>query len=167
MTNAERIRLSIEGKWRRKQVNTCLIAWGAVLAGLLVICLFSALCTGGGLGIAMEIFLILAASFSAVFIPLVLYYVNRLRGLFRDCKAYELYDAVLDHPGTSWVYRGAVYYTVSFVTNDGEQVRMDTMPLWTGSVFADNPLEKYNNKRIDLLYDREGYRVIVLGLHNR
>ena len=165
MTNAERIRQSIEGKWRRKQVKACFISWGAVLAGLLVICLFSALCTGGGIAIAMEIFLILAIAFSAVLVPFVLYYVSRLRGLFRNCEAYELYDAVLNHLGTSWVYRGAVYYTVSFATNDGEQVRMDTMPLWTGSVFADNPLEKYNNKRIDLLYDRAGERIIVLGLH--
>lgn len=165
MTNAERIRQSIEGKWRRKQVKACVISWGAVLAGLLVICLFSALCTGGGIAIAMEIFLILAIAFSAVLVPFVLYCVSRLRGLFRNCEAYELYDAVLNHPGTSWVYRGAVYYTVSFATNDGEQVRMDTMPLWSGSVFADNPLEKYNNKRIDLLYDRAGERIIVLGLH--
>ncbi len=166
MTNRERILTSIEGAWRKKQIRTMLIAWGAVLAGLLLICLFSAFYTGGGLGISFEIFGILTAVFSAVFLPFVLFYVNRWRKLFHDCERYELHDAVLDCPGTSWAYRGAVYYTVSFRRASGETVKLDTMPLWSGAVFADNPLEKYNNKRIDLLYDWEGHRVIVLGLHN-
>ena len=142
-----------------------LITWGAVLGGLLAICLFSALYVGNSLRISVEIFGILAAVFSAVFLPFVLYYIHAWRDLFRDCEDYVLCDAVLDRPGTSWYYRGAVYYTVTVQLPDGRTFRRDTMPLWSGALFADHPLEKYNNKRIDLLYDPHRDRVIVLGLH--
>ena len=53
MTNRERLLCSIESAWRKKQVRTILISWIAVLAGLLLISLFSALSAGGALGISI------------------------------------------------------------------------------------------------------------------
>ena len=72
------------------------------------------------------------------------------------------YEVRLDHTGTSYWYRGAIYYTVTIETKAGYKVSADTKPLWSGGAFASFRLDDYNNKKIEIAYNQNTDEMMVL-----
>lgn len=104
------------------------------------------------------------AVWALCFLPFVLFYLHRYMKLFKNLNDYEIYEVRLDRPGTSYWYRGAIYYTVTFETKAGEKVSKDTKPLWSGGVFASFHLDDYNNKKINVAYNESTDEMMVLGV---
>ena len=107
------------------------------------------------------VFLVVTAIYSLVLLPLAIYPLVQIWLLGKRAERCSVHTVKLDRPGTSHMYRGAVYYTVSF-TDNGEYFVRDTKPLWSSSS-VEFPLDEYNNKEVKILYDREADQVFVLG----
>ena len=161
MVTKEQIKSSMEYKWRLSQCKTYLVIWGVMLVFALI----------GGFGGAMKlnsvqdglfISLVTAAILSTPLLPMAIYPMVQIARLMKRAQGCTIHRVMLDRPATSTMYRGAVYYTVEF-TQDGERFLRDTKPLWSSAPMARFQLGEYNNKQIDILYDRESDQIIVLG----
>ena len=160
MVTKEQIKNSLEYKWRIRQCKTYLIIW-SVMA---VVALMGGAVSFGKLGSAKDglfVFLTVTAIYSLVLLPLAIYPLVQILLLGKRAERCSVHTVKLDRPGTSHMYRGAVYYTVSF-TDNGEHFVRDTKPLWSSNSI-DFPLDEYNNKELKILYDRESDQVFVLG----
>ena len=156
----ERIKNSLEYKWRLRQVRIYLILWGVMLAFALM---GGSVSMGklGSLRDGLFVFFVVTAIYSAVLLPLAIYPLVQIRLFAKRAERCSVHRVMLDRPGTSYMYRGAVYYTVSF-TDNGEDFLRDTKPIWSSNS-VDFPLDAYNNKQVEILYDREWDQVFVLG----
>lgn len=160
MVTKEQIKNSLEYKWRMRQCKTYLVIWGVMAAFALM---------GGAAGFGklgsvqggLFVFLVVTAIYSLVLLPLAIYPLVQIWLLGKRAERCSVHTVKLDRPGTSHMYRGAVYYTVSF-TDNGEYFVRDTKPLWSSSS-VEFPLDEYNNKEVKILYDREADQVFVLG----
>jgi ABC-type transport system involved in multi-copper enzyme maturation permease subunit len=99
--------------------------------------------------------------------PFVIYEIYSYKKLFKDVDMYEICEAKLDKPTTSIMRKGAVYYSLYFQLSDHINVYKDTKPMWSSGIFAQNQLEYYNNKTVEVAYDRENDRLIIIGLKKR
>lgn len=161
MVTKEQIKSSMEYKWRLSQCKTYLVIWGVMLVFALI----------GGFSGAMKmnsakdglfISLVTAGILSMPLLPMAVYPMIQIWRLMKRAQGCTIHRVMLDRPATSTMYRGAVYYTVDF-TQDGERLLRDTKPLWSSAPMAQFQLDEYNNKQIDILYDRECDQVFVLG----
>ena len=160
MVTKEQIKNSLEYKWRMRQCKTYLVIWGVMAA----FALMGGAASFGKLGSVqggLFVFLVVTAIYSLVLLPLAIYPLVQIRLLANRAERCSVHTVKLDRPGTSHMYRGAVYYTVSF-TDNGEYFVRDTKPLWS-SYSVEFPLDEYNNKEVKILYDREADQVFVLG----
>ena len=160
MVTKEQIKNSLEYKWRMRQCKTYLVIWGVMAA----FALMGGAASFGKLGSVqggLFVFLVVTAIYSLVLLPLAIYPLVQIRLLAKRAERCSVHTVKLDRPGTSHMYRGAVYYTVSF-TDNGEYFVRDTKPLWS-SYSVEFPLDEYNNKELKILYDREADQVVVLG----
>ena len=159
MVTKEQIKNSLEYKWRMRQCKTYLVIWGVMAAFALM---------GGAAGFGklgsvqggLFVFLVVTAIYSLVLLPLAIYPLVQIWLLGKRAERCSVHTVKLDRPGTSHMYRGAVYYTVSF-TDNGEHFLRETNPL-RSSYSVEFPLDEYNNKELKILYDREAYQVFVL-----
>ena len=161
MVTKEQIKSSMEYKWRLSQCKTYLVIWGVTLVFAII----------GGFGGAMKlnsvkdglfISLVTTGILSMPLLPMAVYPMIQIGRLMKRAQGCTIHRVMLDRPATSTMYRGAVYYTVEF-TQDGERFLRDTKPLWSSAPMARFQLDEYNNKQIDILYDRESDQIIVLG----
>ena len=160
MVTKEQIKNSLEYKWRMRQCKTYLVIWGVMAA----FALMGGAASFGKLGSVqggLFVFLVVTAIYSLVLLPLAIYPLVQIWLLAKRAERCSVHTVKLDRPGTSHMYRGAVYYTVSF-TDNGEYFVRDTKPLWS-SYSVEFPLDEYNNKELKILYDREADQVFVLG----
>lgn len=160
MVTKEQIKNSMEYKWRLSQCKTYLVIWGVMLVFALI----------GGIGGAIKlnsvndglfISLVTAGFFSMPLLPMAVYPLVQMALLMKRAEKSTIHRVMLDRPATSTMYRGAVYYTVEF-TQDGERFLRDTKPLWSSAPMAQFQLEEYNNKPVNILYNRETDQVFVL-----
>ena len=160
MVTKEQIKNSLEYKWRMRQCKTYLVIWGVMAA----FALMGGAASFGKLGSVqggLFVFLVVTAIYSLVLLPLAIYPLVQIWLLGKRAERCSVHTVKLDRPGTSHMYRGAVYYTVSF-TDNGEYFVRDTKPLWS-SYSVEFPLDEYNNKEVKILYDREADQVFVFG----
>ena len=160
MVTKEQIKNSLEYKWRMRQCKTYLVIWGVMAA----FALMGGAASFGKLGSVqggLFVFLVVTAIYSLVLLPLAIYPLVQIWLLGKRAERCSVHTVKLDRPGTSHMYRGAVYYTVSF-TDNGEYFARDTKPLWSSSS-VEFPLDEYNNKEVKILYDREADQVFVFG----
>ena len=160
MVTKEQIKNSLEYKWRMRQCKTYLVIWGVMAA----FALMGGAASFGKLGSVqggLFVFLVVTAIYSLVLLPLAIYPLVQIWLLGKRAERCSVHTVKLDRPGTSHMYRGAVYYTVSF-TDNGEHFLRETKPLWS-SYSVEFPLDEYNNKELKILYDREADQVFVLG----
>lgn len=160
MVTKEQIKNSLEYKWRMRQCKTYLVIWGVMAA----FALMGGAASFGKLGSVqggLFVFLVVTAIYSIVLLPLAIYPLVQILLLGKRAERCSVHTVKLDRPGTSHMYRGAVYYTVSF-TDNGEHFLRETKPLWS-SFSVEFPLDEYNNKEVKILYDREADQVFVLG----
>ena len=164
MLTNEKIKNSLNAKWHIHNVST----YATVLAIFGGVMLFIAFCSSlmheGGFALAISITGAVFLFFLIGILPFFAYEYYKYKSLFKDIDKYELCDAKLDRPSTSYFVRGAIYYTVAFKTADGETVTADTRAMWSSSPLAQNQLEEYNNKTVTLAYDKENDRLVVIGL---
>ena len=72
-----------------------------------------------------------------------------MRYLLKNYENMQIYEVKLDNISTSYMYRGAVYYTVTI-----NNKKVDTNPIFSSSIFSKYSLNEYNNKTIIGLFDK-------------
>ena len=82
---------------------------------------------------------------------------------FTNSDQYKIYEVTLDSPVTSYFYRGAVYYRVTFEIEGNLKETKDTKPLWSDLFFSPNKLGDYNHKKVKIGYNKETDQLIVIG----
>lgn len=161
MAAKDRIKNSMEYKWRLSQCKTYLAIWGFTLVFALFGGLYGAV-KQNSVNDGLFISLVTAGILSMPLLPMAVYPLVQMALLMKRAEKCTIHRVMLDRPAASTMYRGAVYYTVEF-TQDGERFLRDTKPLWSSAPMARFQLGEYNNKQIDILYDRESDQIIVLG----
>ena len=164
MLTNEKLKSSISAKWHIHNISSYTAVMVIFLGIMLSIASYASLIREENFSYVLHITGIVFLFFLIPILPFIVYEIHKYRSLLKDIEKYELCEAKLDRPSTSSFARGAVYYTVSFTTADGEQITTDTKSMWSSSIFAKNQLEKYNNKTVTLAYDKENNRLIVIEL---
>ena len=162
MITKDIVKSSMEAKWRMNQLKMYIAIPGIFLLFIAFVGVISGL-HHGDFALSFEITGIVMLVFALMFLPFVLFALYKYRALFKNLNDYEIYEVRLDHPGTSYWYRGAIYYTVTIETKAGYRVSMDTKPLWSGGAFASFRLDEYNNKKIKIAYNEQTDKMMVLG----
>lgn len=162
MITKDIVKSSMEAKWRMNQLKMYIAIPGIFLLFIAFVGVISGL-QHGDFALSFEITGIVMLVFALMFLPFVLFALYKYRALFKNLNDYEIYEVRLDHPGTSYWYRGAIYYTVTIETKAGYRVSMDTKPLWSGGAFASFRLDEYNNKKIKIAYNEQTDKMMVLG----
>ena len=160
MGTREQIKNALEYKWRMHQCKSYLVIWGVMLV-LALIGGFSGSVKMQSVQDGLLISSVATAIFSVPLLPMAIYPLVQIRLLMKRAEQCSVHRVKLDRPATSVMYRGAVYYIVEFEDN-GEWLSRDTKPLWSSNSYA-FPLEEYNNKEVDVLYDRDWDQIFVLG----
>ena len=163
MITKEMVKNSMEAKWRKDQIKM----HGVIALFIFIFIFFGVMVSvmeHGDFLIALEVFGIVVLIYAVLFGVFVLYYAYKFFCLFKDLEQYEVYEVFLDKPSTSYLYRGAIYYTVSFETMKGEKITQDTKPFWSSGIFASFQLEDYNGKKIKIAYNANTETMITLGL---
>lgn len=163
MVTKDIIKNSLEAKWRKHQTLFWIAFFSFIFFVAIIIDLM--ICIGDNdfsififaLGIACGIWVLPIISFSG-------FYFYKYKRLFRNLEDYQIYEVMLDKPSTSWNYKGAVYYTISFKIDNGNIITKDTLPIWSSSLMSVASLEDYNNKKIKIAYSDKEDEIIVLGL---
>ena len=162
MITKEIIKKSLDAKWRKRQINV----WLFVLGAYAFVFLFAALIATakhGNFLLSIEISGLCAAVCLPILLPFLGYNLWKYHSLFKDADSYSVYEVMLDKPETSYFYRGAIYYTVSFTDKNGNSIVRDTHPLWSSGIFDPCQLADYNNKRVFVAYNENTDTLIVLG----
>ena len=162
MVTKERIKNSLDAKWRLSQVKIYSIVLGCILGFMLLVALFSG-ATHGNFALSFEVSGICAILFAVIFAPFPFYSWYRYREILRNAEEYQLCSTVLSWPSTSHLYRGAIYYNVELTLENGRTVHTETKPMWTSGAFAQFPLEDYHNKTVAVAYREADDFLVVLG----
>ena len=140
---------SVEYQWRKHQLVLYFYIWLIISIITIFIPLalaitnleYIAVITLSWLGFIIFILIILGA--------LMLYSYSKMRYLLKNYENMQIYEVKLDDIQTSYMYRGAVYYTVT-INNS----KVDTNPIFSSSFFSKHLLEDYNNKTVIGLFDK-------------
>ena len=160
--DAETVKNGIECRWRMRQIKTYGCLFLLIPVFTLVIAMFSA--TGAKLdfddfaetiGWSTGYMLIL---YSIIWLPFVLYNLYRYWQLINNYADYTVHTVVLDKPHTSFLYKNAVYFTVS-VPGHGY---VDTSPIFSDGLFSSFTLDEYAGKTVRVLYDAEKQKVYLI-----
>ena len=166
MITKETIKNSLSARWHLRNLKYFGIMGLIYAVAMFVIAAFSAAEHGDfllSISITGGIFLV----YLLAVLPFVIYEIYGYKKLFKDVDKYEICEAKLDKPSISYWNRGAVYYNLYFQLADYTNVSKDTRAMWSSAPFAQNQLEYYNNKVVEVAYDRESDRLIVIGIKNR
>ncbi|MDE7385069.1 MAG: hypothetical protein K2M84_04855 [Anaeroplasmataceae bacterium] len=160
----------LECRWRIKQVKYYCGILGFLFALSMIFALIAFVVnidkveqTGTVAGICFLTATIFIVTIFCTLLPFIIYSFNDYKKILRLSQNSSLYKVILDHPNTSFSYRGHVYYTVRFMTEDMKSISSDTKAMWS-DFFLAFPMSEYNNKEVEILYNEEYDRVIVLGL---
>lgn len=148
----EDIKNSVEYRWRKTSFCWLLGIWAVIAA----VMLFGVLIIGFDdikyIGLSFQIWGIVTAIYSAIFLPFVVYYGYKMLYILKHYTEFNSYEVMLDNVSTSYAYRGAVYYTVT-INDEGVTRQVSTNAYFSSSIFAKFTLEDYNNKKVIGLYD--------------
>ena len=147
----EDIKNSVEYEWRKSSFYWILGIW-AVIA---VVMLFSILIIGFDdvrIGLGFEAWSIVMGIYSAIYLPFVAYYGYKMLYILNHYTEFNSYEVMLDNVSTSYLYRGAAYYTVT-INYDGTARQVKTNPYFSSGMLSRFTIEDYNNKKVVGLYD--------------
>ena len=148
---------SVEYQWRKHQLVLYFYFWLIIS----IITIFIPLAIGitnleyiavvalSCLGVIIFIFLIFGS--------FMLYSYSKMRYLLKNYENMQIYEVKLDNISTSYMYRGAVYYTVTI-----NNKKVDTNPIFSSSFFSKHLLEDYNNKTVIGLFDESLNKFYVI-----
>jgi len=157
MVTKERIRNSVECKWRREQCITVLIVYAVVS----LFTFLRMLLEGQQDSDWYEDAVLVLAVFGAIMLPFALYPLWKYVWMIWEWDHYRAYEVVLDRPNTSWIYKGAIYYTVRFQDEYGNLIIMNTKPIFSGGMLSRFHLEDFNNQTVTVYYDAKRERLLV------
>ena len=148
---------SVEYQWRKHQLVLYFYFWLIIS----IITIFIPLAIGitnleyiavvalSCLGVIILIFLILGS--------FMLYSYSKMRYLLKNFENMQIYEVKLDNISTSYMYRGAVYYTVTI-----NNKKVDTNPIFSSSFLSKYLLNDYNNKTVIGLFDESLNKFYVI-----
>ena len=148
---------SVEYQWRKHQLVLYFYIWLIIS----IITIFIPLAIGitnleyiavvalSCLGVIIFIFLIFGS--------FMLYSYSKMRYLLKNYENMQIYEAKLDNISTSYMYRGAVYYSVT-INNS----KIDTNPIFSSSFLSKHLLNEYNNKTVIGLFDESLNKFYVI-----
>jgi len=157
MVTKERIQNAIESKWRLEQCVTMLIVYAVVA----MLTFLHMLLEGQHYSDWSETAVLVLVVLAIVMLPFILYPLWKYFWMIWEWGNYKAYEVMLDRPNTSWLYKGAIYYTVRFHDEFGNLVIMDTKPIFSGGMFARFHLDTFNNKTVTVYYDAKRERLLV------
>ena len=148
---------SVEYQWRKHQLVLYFYFWLIIS----IITIFIPLAIGitnleyiavvalSCLGVIIFIFLIFGS--------FMLYSYSKMRYLLKNYENMQIYEVKLDDISTSYMYRGAVYYTVTI-----NNKKVDTNPIFSSSFLSKYLLNDYNNKTVIGLFDESLNKFYVI-----
>lgn len=148
---------SVEYQWRKHQLVLYFYFWLIIS----IITIFIPLAIGitnleyiavvalSCLGVIIFIFLIFGS--------FMLYSYSKMRYLLKNYENMQIYEVKLDDISTSYMYRGAVYYTVTI-----NNKKVDTNPIFSSSFLSKYLLNEYNNKTVIGLFDESLNKFYVI-----
>ena len=148
---------SVEYQWRKHQLVLYFYFWLIIS----IITIFIPLAIGitnleyiavvalSCLGVIIFIFLIFGS--------FMLYSYSKMRYLLKNYENMQIYEVKLDNISTSYMYRGAVYYTVTI-----NNTKVDTNPIFSSSFLSKYLLNDYNNKTVIGLFDESLNKFYVI-----
>ena len=152
---------SVEYQWRKHQLVLYFYFWLIIS----IITIFIPLAIGitnleyiavvalSCLGVIILIFLIFGS--------FMLYSYSKMRYLLKNFENMQIYEVKLDNISTSYMYRGAVYYTVTI-----NNKKVDTNPIFSSSFLSKHLLNDYNNKTVIGLFDESLNKFYVIRKMN-
>ena len=139
---------SVEYQWRKHQLVLYFYIWLIISIISIFIPLTLAITNLEYIVIIMLSWLGFIIFMLLIFGPFMLYSYSKMRYLLKNYENMQIYEVKLDNISTSYMYRGAVYYTVT-INNS----KVDTNPIFSSSFFSKHLLEDYNNKTVIGLFD--------------
>ncbi|MCI6014727.1 MAG: hypothetical protein MRZ09_07055 [Coprobacillus sp.] len=152
---------SVEYQWRKHQLVLYFYFWLIIS----IITIFIPLAIGitnleyiavvalSCLGVIIFIFLIFGS--------FMLYSYSKMRYLLKNYENMQIYEVKLDDISTSYMYRGAVYYTVTI-----NNKKVDTNPIFSSLFLSKHLLNDYNNKTVIGLFDESLNKFYVIRKMN-
>lgn len=150
----EDIKNSVEYRWRKTSFCWLLGIWAVIAMVMLFGTLIMSLDNIKYIGLSFQIWGIVTAIYSAIFLPFVVFYGYKMFYILKHYAEFNSYEVMLDNVSTSYAYRGAVYYTVT-INDEGVTRQVSTNAYFSSSMFAKFTLEDYNNKKVVGLYDSQ------------
>ena len=96
-----------------------------------------------------------------IFGSFMLYSYSKMIYLLKNYENMQIYEVKLDNISTSYMYRGAVYYSVT-INNS----KVDTNPIFSSSFLSKHLLNDYNNKTVIGLFDESLNKFYVIRKMN-
>ena len=158
----ENIKQSVYYQWRMHHIKTYMAIWGVIAVFSLLVTFFVTVGVDSRLRVIAfvdwSVVVVIWGLFLGVF---ALYDYSKARSFVRRYKNFKQHEAVLCNPGTSYWYRGAIYYNV--IIEDGNtSVVARTNACFSGILFSKFKLEDYNNKRVLGLLDPDTERFYIV-----
>ena len=148
------IKNSVEYVWRKTSATWLLGIWAIIELVMLFVVMIMSFVDIEYIGLGFQVWLIVTAIYSAIFLPFVAFYCYKMIYLLKHYAEFNSYEVMLDHVSTSYAYRGSVYYTVT-VCDEGLSRQVSTNHYFLSGIFTKFPLEEYNNKKVIGLYDSQ------------
>lgn len=155
------IKNSVEYQWRKNSVKLLFNLWAVIAVVMLFAAFIISFDDIKNISLSFQIWLIVTAIYSAIFLPFIAYYCYKMVYLLKHYEDFYSYEVILDNVSTSYAYKGAVYYTVT-VCDEGISRQVSTNPYFSSSIFAKFALEDYNNKKVIGLYDSEREKFYIV-----
>ncbi len=159
----QQIQNSMDYKLEQRSIKTIAAMWGAFSVLVLFVMVFAV--TPGKelwLPIVISLAVCLGLGLIACVPPMIVCAVHMSK-LTKTAEDFKQSVAVLDTVESSTLYGRLASYKVTFEI-DGQQYTAHTKPLFGTGMMAHFLLEDYNNKTVDIAYNPQTDRVIVMGI---
>lgn len=159
----QQIQNSMDYKLEQRSIKTIAAMWGAFSVLVLFVMVFAV--TPGKelwLPIVISLAVCLGLGLIACVPPMIVCAVH-MSNLTKTAEGFKPSVAVLDTVESSTLYGRLASYKVTFEI-DGQQYISHTKPLFGTGMMAHFLLEDYNNKTVDIAYNPQTDRVIVMGI---
>ncbi len=157
MTNREKIRTSLDARCLRRSLKAEIYVYIGLVVFISLIAIIAFWKFPTEMVKALTVYNLLYTVFYA---PMILFHAVRLRNLLKRSDDYVYGRATLSEFHTAW--RGHFYFCVEFSDERGQRYRGETASFFHASAFALADFEEWHGKSVELAFDPETERMIVL-----
>lgn len=158
----QQIQQSMDYKWYQRQCKSVAAFWGVMAVISIFVSMFVAF-TRTEVIVSFGVGAAIGAVLGVCFLPIWIYLWVKMSHLSKSADGFVVAQTILDKPHLTGGKNRHVYFTVTFDDGNGNKVTADTTPLFGGGWFDLYLLEDYNNKTVDIAYNSETGKVVVLG----